>query len=413
MAAVQASSGLFFGWRVVAAAFVFAVFAWGLAFYGPSVFLHEIHGARGWPVSLISAAITTQYLFGAVLIAYLDDAHRRFGLAAVTRIGVVALAFGILAWSLAAAPWQLFAAATLTAVGWSSTSGAAINAMLVPWFRRRRGVALSLAYNGASIGGVLFTPLWIALIARFGFSGAAAIIAAATLAILWFLAGRYLRLTPDALGLAVDGDTPTSAVAQASPAAQRPLLSRLTLLRQRRFLTLSAAFACGLFAQVGLIAHLVSLLAPALGEGGAGAAMSLTTACAVMGRLLLGTIIDRADRRAAAAANFAMQACGLLLLLLGGNAVHLIAGCVLFGLGLGNLTSLPPLIAEREFDPADLGRVVALVIAINQAAFSFAPATFGALHDFAGSYVAPLALAMVLQSTAAVVVLLSWRRPMS
>lgn len=35
--------GIFFGWRVVGTAFVFAVFSWGVAFYGPSVFLHELH----------------------------------------------------------------------------------------------------------------------------------------------------------------------------------------------------------------------------------------------------------------------------------------------------------------------------------------------------------------------------------
>lgn len=190
----------FFGWRVVAAAFVFAVFAWGIAFYGPSVFLHTIHETRGWSVSLISAAVTFQYPLGAGFVAYLDDAHRRFGLVAITRAGVLAFAAGTLGWGLAAAPWQLFAAAALTAAGWSATSSAAINAMLVPWLKRRRGFALSLAFNGASMGGVLFIPLWVALIERLGFAAAAATIAAAMFVILWWLAGRYLRPTPEALG---------------------------------------------------------------------------------------------------------------------------------------------------------------------------------------------------------------------
>jgi cyanate permease len=80
-------------------------------------------------------------------------------------------------------------------------------------------------------------------------------------------------------------------------------------------------------------------------------------------------------------------------------------GCALFGLGLGNLISLPPLIAEREFAPVDLGRVVALAIAVNQAFFSVAPGVFGALHDLAGSYAAPLGLALALHLTAAVLIL--------
>ena len=403
---------VFFGWRVVAAAFVFAVFAWGVAFYGPSVFLHALHQTRGWPVSLISAAITTHYLLGAGMVAYLDDAHRRFGILATTRAGVLALAVGTIGWSLADAPWQLFAAAALTAVGWATTSGAAINAMLMPWFKRRRGFALSLAYNGASIGGVLFLPLWVALIDRLGFPRAAVVIAAAILIVLWPVAGRYLRPTPASLGLAPDDDaiaTSSNGNGDPAPAAIRPPASRRDLLRQRRFVTLAAAFAIGLFAQVGLIAHLVTLLVPTLGESGGAGAASLTTVCAVIGRLLLGSFIDRVDRRVAAAGNFSMQACGFLLMS-GMSPWLVLPGCVLFGLGLGNLVSLPPLIAEAEFETVDVGRAVALVIAINQATFSFAPGIFGVLHDLAGSYAAPLALAVALQTSAAVLVLLGRRR---
>jgi MFS family permease len=395
--------GIFFGWRVVAAAFVFAVFSWGVAFYGPSVFLHELHQTRGWPVSLISAAITAHFLAGAALVAYLDDAHRRFGIVATTRAGVLALAAGAVSWSLAAAPWQLFAAAGLTAAGWAATSGAAINAMVAPWFKRRRGVALSLAYNGASIGGVLFIPLWVVLIEAWRFPGAAAAIAMAAIVVLWPLAGAYLRPTPAQLGLAPDGDA-VAATSSATADTARPPASRRDLLRDRRFVTLASAFALGLFAQVGLIAHLLTLLAPTLGEQGAAGAVSLTTTCAVIGRLLLGAIIDRLDGRRAAAANFAVQASGFLLLSSGSAAAGL-AGCVLFGLGLGNLVSLPPLIVECEFDHGDVGRVVALAIAVNQATFSFAPGVFGALHDFFGSYAAPLALAVLLQTSAAVLVL--------
>src|SRR5207248_2518063 len=80
-------SGVFFGWKVVAAAFVVAVFAWGIAFYGPPVFLNTLHASHGWSVSVISAAITTQYLLSAVLIAYLSDVHRRLGVTATTRLG--------------------------------------------------------------------------------------------------------------------------------------------------------------------------------------------------------------------------------------------------------------------------------------------------------------------------------------
>jgi cyanate permease len=89
---------------------------------------------------------------------------------------------------------------------------------------------------------------------------------------------------------------------------------------------------------------------------------------------------------------------------LGDGMVLLAAGCVLFGLGVGNLTSLPPLIAQREFRPVDVGTVVALVVAINQAIFAFAPAIFGALRDFTGNYMVAFLTAAAAQVAAAGVI---------
>lgn len=146
------------------------------------------------------------------------------------------------------------------------------------------------------------------------------------------------------------------------------------MLANRRFATLSAGFALGMFAQFGVIAHLITRLEPLVGAVNAAAAVSLATASAVIGRVLLGMLLGDADRRLVAAGNFAMQACGVMMLAVGTTVVMLVPGCVLFGLGIGSLLSLPPWIAQTEFAPTEVPRVVALVTAINQAVFAFAPA---------------------------------------
>ncbi len=181
------------------------------------------------------------------------------------------------------------------------------------------------------------------------------------------------------------------------------------LLRQPRFLTISIAFAFGLFAQVGLFSHLIARLEPDFDSPLAAFAASVVTLCAVAGRSLLGWVLDGHDRRLAAMGNLLMQAAGSVLLAFGADAASLATGCVLFGLGVGNLTSLPPLIAQREFRAADVGVVVALVIAINQAVFAFAPAIFGWLHDLDGSYIGPFLLAGIVQIAAAAIVVLGRR----
>jgi cyanate permease len=73
---------------------------------------------------------------------------------------------------------------------------------------------------------------------------------------------------------------------------------------------------------------------------------------------------------------------------------------VLFGLGIGNLLSLPPLIAQAEWPAAQVGAVVALITAVNQAFYAFAPAIFGLLRDLAGDW-AVVAAALALQLAAA------------
>jgi MFS family permease len=158
----------------VVAAFIVSTFTFWFGYYGPAVFLDILHQQRGWPVSVISSAITMHFLISAILVAHLPDAHRRFGIAIVSQVGVTALVAGMFCWSLAPSPWLLFAAAVPSGAGWAATSAAAIIAMASPWFDRRRALALGHALNGASPGGVLFAPLWVTLIAAIGFAPAVA-----------------------------------------------------------------------------------------------------------------------------------------------------------------------------------------------------------------------------------------------
>ena len=102
----------------------------------------------------------------------------------------------------------------------------------------------------------------------------------------------------------------------------------------------------------------------------------------------------------------------LAFLASGGEQIGLLLlGIVLFGLGLGNATSLPPLIAQADFAPGETARVVALVTACSQAAYAFAPAAFGLLRDWDGTVGAPMLFvaAAAIQAAAAGVFLMAGR----
>lgn len=400
--------------RVVRCAFVLALFGWGIGFYGPPVFLHAVMARTGWSLALVSAAVTLHFLCGAGVVACLPRIHRRLGIPATTITGAVLLAAGAMGWALAEAPWQLFVAAMLTGGGWVPLGAAGINAIISPWFTRSRPLALAKAYNGASVGGMLFSPLWAMSIERIGFPAAAMVLGLAMIAVVLRIARGVLSRTPSA--------EESSAQAQAGPGcAPAPAAVRGSLWQDRRFLTLAGAMSLGLFAQIGLIAQLFSLLAPGMGGQWAGGIMALATGCGMAGRLLMARLLGRfAQRRRAAAASYALQAAGTLLLLVAGaEALALVVlGIVLFGLGIGNATSLPPLIAQADFAPADVPRVVARSVALSQALYAFAPAVLaglllGAAHttpSLGASTDAFFCAIFLLQALAAVCVL-GARRP--
>lgn len=371
----------FFGTHVVRAAFVLAIFGWGVGFYGPPIFLHAVVERTGWPLVTVSSAVTLHFLFGAIVVVNLPRAYRRFGVPATIVAGACIAAAGTVGWAAAAAPWQLFVAALASGGGWVAMGAVAINAVVARWYERRRPIALAKAYNGASIGGVVFSPLWVALIASAGFLSAAVLVGSATVVVAAALGWLVFRKTPEQLGQLRDGDAPGASPADVEPGDARPLLGR-KLLRDRRFLTLAAAMAIGLFVQVGLIAHLFNLLAPAIGAQRAGVAMALATACAIGGRAIVARALAAGtDRRLAACAAYLVQMIGALVLAGAGehNVGFILLGVLLFGSGIGNATSLPPLIAQVEFAKKDVPRVIALIVAIAQAAYAFAPAAFGVL----------------------------------
>jgi MFS transporter len=376
---------IFYGWRVVAAVFVLATFGWGVGFYGPPIFLHSVHETRGWSLNVVSIAVTAHFLFGAIVVANLPKLYRHFGVSCITKAGSIALAAGVAGWAFAQEPWQLFAATLLSGGGWATMGAAAVNAIVAPWFVRTRPAALSSAYNGSSIGGVVFSPLWVAAIELVGFPCAALAIGFVMIVTIWILADSYYAKRPEQMGLSADGEA--ARLASAPPIERSCTNNRLWL--DRRFVTLAAGMALGLFAQIGLLAHLFSLLVPALGQQLAGFAAGSATAAAVAGRTVAGWLMPAgADRRLISCGNYALQILGSFAFLFaaGDNVPLLFLGVMLFGAGIGNTTSLPPLIAQVEFDKADASRVVSLIVAISQGTYAFAPAAFGFVRGFGAQW---------------------------
>jgi len=390
------------GWRVVFALFWFAVFAWGLGFYGHGVYLAELQRARGWPTSLISTATTLYYLSSIGLVLFVADIIKRFGPRQVLIGGAVCFSAAVAIIAIIDTPWQLFAAYLVMAMGWMLMSLGSITTIAGLWFFEKRGLAISLALTGASFGGIILTPLMVELIARFGFSEAMLITAGLTVVVLVALALLCVGEAPEAKEFA-----PAAATSQA--ANEQPW-TRARALRSLQFWTMTLPFAFGIGAQVGFLVHQIAFLEPKIGTQHASLAVATTTAFAVLGRLVLGAFIDRLNQRFISAISFVSQALALLVLIRTDNEVAVFAACALFGFSVGNLITLPSLIISREFSAASFGLLVGLSVAINQVIYAFGPGVVGWLRDFSGSYSASFALCMAMEIAAAVIILIPFKK---
>jgi MFS family permease len=397
--AVDETSARYDGWRIVAVCFVVATFGWGLGFYGQSVYLAELHRLHGWPASLISSATTFYYLFGALIVAFVSEAVRAFGPRNCLVGGIVAMAAAAAMMGQVTAPWQLYLANALLAFGWAGTSLGVITNTLGLWFDSKRGMAISLALNGASFGGIVGVPLLVAAIGRIGFSGAMIAAAVTMLVLMIPIILIFVGRPPVRAGV-------THAVAAGAPSPSR---IRAEALRDLGFLSVTIAFALVLFAQVGFIVHLIAFLDPVIGRAHAATAVALLTAMAMVGRVLLSTVIDRLNQRLASAISFVSQALALAIIINARDEMLLIAACALFGFSVGNLITLPSLIVQREFDPRSFGVLISLITAINQVTYAFGPGAIGLLRDASGSYTVPFYGCIGLELVAAALIMVRGR----
>jgi MFS family permease len=71
----------------------------------------------------------------------------------------------------AVTPWQLYAAYVLMAFGWAGMGAVVIATVLRFWFDRRSGLAISLALNGATCGGIIVARRWFSSSGQSGSHG--------------------------------------------------------------------------------------------------------------------------------------------------------------------------------------------------------------------------------------------------
>lgn len=373
---------VFYGWVIVAAVFIQLTFAAGLTFYGLPLFLNTLTKQRGFSVFEVSLATSVFWVasgFTGVVVARLLARFdpRLFVVAGALVASMCMVLIGHLT-----KLWQLYPVYALFGAGFTCTAVLVANTVITRWFHRRRSVALSIATTGLSVGGITLTPIAARLLKDHTLPSAMT-----TIAVMFFLGVVVipviaLRPDPSRMGLAPDGDP----VVVTNAATFAPGFPFTDAIRSLAFTAITAAFALGLLGQVGGISQLVKLANERAGESTGTKVVSLLAACSVIGRLTGGAIVSRFSSYRFAICALSIQASGLAVLAFAQSSATIYAGAVLFGLGVGNVLLLHPLLLAEVFGVRDYPRIYGRSAIFVAAGNAFGPLSMGWLRDHGGGY---------------------------
>lgn len=407
MTTVSPPTKIFYGWWIVLGCGIMAVVGWSLAIFGMGVYIHVLSEQRGVSIGFISTAVTFSFLVNAACLTSVGTLTARFGARPAILIGAAAMAIALAGLGYFSQAWAIFLMFAFLGVGRACLSATTISTTLAPWFERHQGRAVSTALLGASVGGMIATPLLLGGIALYGVTPAFVLAGLVSAALLLPVA-LWVRRTPQEIGLLPDG-APAASTASVGQPAMWTLKGALATHHIR---TQLVAFALAQSAQVGFLSHHVSIVAPHLGDAGASLAVSTAALAAFGGRIALARFADKVDLRILT--GVVMLVAGLSLAYLGvsSSRFSLLLASAMYGLTIGNLTTLAPLLARREIGARSFGRVFGFISAVTAFATAFGPAAYGLLRDTFESYGPPLMIAAAVNLVAACVIVWGGRRPL-
>ncbi len=377
----QARGGIFYGWKIVAALFVILTFTAGLGFYNHSVLLSALVNERGFPVAVASSAVSLFFLVSGVSGLVIGALLEKHDVRIIITTGALLASLSLFSLACVSEIWQLYLAYFVFGIGFSASGILPATTLVARWFNRGRARALSVASTGLSIGGVVITPLSAVLVDERGIVGASP-----WLAILFILGVVpacliILRSSPASIGLEMDG-----AGAAGEKTSSEDGMTLGDAMGQGYFWTLSISFLFVMLAQVGGIAHQYGAISQHLSPADTAYAIAIVPLLSMLGRLAGGILIDIFSTSRVTVFMMLLQSIAFATIAFAPNASLLILGLVLFGITVGNLLMLQPLLIAEVYGLVHYGRIFSWSNLITIFGISTGPSLMGFLSAKDPSY---------------------------
>lgn len=387
-APATSTTAIFHGWWIVGASLLSLTVGVGpvvgITF---GVFLPSLAAEFGWSRGQAAQGVALALLGVALMQPLIGRLIGRYGAKRV--ILASAACFGASLLGLARVvdgTTSFYLSAFLTGSVASGTSPLPYGTVLTRWFRRRRGVAMSVALSGVGVGGMMLPLLAGHMITAYGWRTGFLLLGLLVLGVILPVAGFVLRETPEEMGLQPDGQ----AVGRCQPGAPPSALTGCTLAEARMtatFWVVAAGFLLLTAATQGCVVHLTPLLTD---QG-----FSLTQAASVVsmmslgflpGMLISGYLVDRLSSRNVAVGFFLITAAGFALLGRASGWHGIVAAAMLLGVGTGATVQLIPALVGWGFGLRAFGEIYGMMMAAFGLGTVLGPLVVGWLFDMAGSY---------------------------
>ena len=354
---------IFYGWWIVAAAFLNLFFGVGIVFYGFPVLYPALVDSLGFTHAQVTQGFLLGFLivglpFGVLAGAIID----RVGARGVILVGIGFVGTSLLLMGSMTKLWQYELLCTTEVIGYVLAGPIANQVLVARWFRVRRGRAMGYAYLGLGLGGVSAPLLVNVLMRSYGWRQALEFIGLLILAVLLPVGTWITRSTPEDLGLRPDGELPDR-VADESSTIVRPDVGVGRALRTMNFWLILIGSTLVMSAIGSVVQHFILFLEDA-GYSAPTASRFLTglLLSSLGGRVVVGYVADRFSKKTITALFYALLSASLLLLGMAREPAAMWTFAAVFGFAMGADYMLIPLVTAECFGTSSLGKLLALII---------------------------------------------------
>lgn len=302
--------------------------------------------------------------------------------------------------------WQFYLVGALVGIFAMGCGTIPVSVLITNWFEKNRGLMISIAMMGISIGGTVLSPLPSWLIVEFGWRYAYFILCALSLIVLVPIALFVVRRAPQDVGLEPYGHGEETAVS--TKKKNVPASNWNATLKEARKTPILWMFAVGAFLiyfTACFMGHM-SYYLQGVGFDAAAVAsyISLYSVVAIIGKLVLGRIFDRFGPKIGI-----LFGCGTFFLFLvafifvQGSPMMLYFAAVMYGFGTCTATVAIPIMTTSVFGAKNYSELYGFVSAFTMTGSAIGSSAIGLVYDLTGSYIPALTVLAILTALTIVI----------